>query len=97
MALVNNIEAPSGVTLEQGYHKISEGRLKWIESKRRWYLKYTVEHYCDRAARKQKKEPVFVSEYLMKVDLTDEADGNPIAQAYEHLKTMEGFEEAGDI
>ena len=101
MALVKQIESPSGITLEQGYHKIAEGHLKWIENKRRWYLKYTVEHYYDRTARKQKKEPVFMSEYLMKINLTDEADGNPIAQAYEHLKTMEGFEEgfeeAGDI
>lgn len=97
MALVKQIESPSGVTLEQGYHKISEGHLKWIENKRRWYLKYTVEHYYDRTARKQKKEPVFMSEYLMKINLTDEADGNPIAQAYEHLKTMEGFEDATDM
>ena len=43
MALVKQIESPSGVTLEQGYHKISEGHLKWIENKRRWYLKYTVD------------------------------------------------------
>ena len=97
MALIQKMEAPSGVELENGYHKISEGTLKWIESKRRWYLYYTVAHYLDRTARKSGKDPLFYSNYLMKMDLTDEAKGNPIAQAYEHLKTMEGFEEAGDI
>ena len=97
MALIKQIESPSGITLEQGYHKIAEGHLKWIESKRRWYLKYTVEHYYDRASRKQKKEPVFLSEYLMKINLTDDAESNPITQAYEHLKTMEGFEDSKDV
>lgn len=97
MAVIQKMEAPSGIVLENGYHKVVEGTLKWIESKRRWYLHYTVAHYLDRAARKNKKEPVFYSTFLMKVNLTDDATGNPIVQAYEHLKTMEGFEEAGDI
>ena len=101
MALVKQIESPSGITLEQGYHKISEGQLKWIENKRRWYLKYTVEHYYDRTARKQKKEPVFMSEYLMKINLTDEADGNPsdgsvlnmsISISVKHMKGIHSVE-----
>ena len=89
MALIQKMEAPSGVELENGYHKISEGTLKWIESKRRWYLYYTVAHYLDRTARKSGKEPLVYSNYLMKMNLTDDAKGNPIAQAYAHLKTLE--------
>ena len=68
MALIQKMEAPSGVELENGYHKISEGTLKWIESKRRWYLYYTVAHYLDRTARKSGKEPLFYSNYLMKMN-----------------------------
>ena len=96
MALKQKMESPSGVVLENGYHKVSEGTLKWIEKKRRWYLRYTVSHYFNRATRKEGKEPVFYSNYIMKVNLTDEAP-HPITQAYEHLKTMEGFKEAEDL
>ena len=55
MDVIQKMEAPSGIVLENGYHKVVEGTLKWIESKRRWYLHYTVAHYLDRAARKNKK------------------------------------------
>ena len=96
MAIIQKMESPSGVVLENGYHKVTEGTLRWIEKKRRWYIRYTVSHYFDRAARKSGKEPVIYSNYNMKVNLTDEAP-NPITQAYTHLKTTEGFEDAKDI
>ena len=85
------IESPSGVVLELGYHKIIEGTLKWVEEKRRWYLRYTVAHYFNREARRLGKVPVFYSNFMMKINLTEKGDGNPIAQAYEHLKSQEGY------
>ena len=97
MAIVRECKSPSGVVMEKGYHKIVEGNMKWIESKRRWYLLYTVAHYYDRTARREGMEPVFYSNFMMRVNLTEHADGNPIFQAYEHLKTQEGYDGASDL
>ena len=97
MAIVKEIESPSGVKMEKGYHKIIEGKMKWIEAKRRWYMLYTVGHFFDRTARRLDKPPVFFSNFIMKINLTDHADGNPIFQAYEHLKSQEGYEGASDL
>ena len=97
MAIVREIESPSGVKMESGYHKIVEGQLKWIEEKRKWYMLYTVAHYFDRTSRRLNKTPVFYSNFMMKINLTDHADGNPVFQAYEHLKSQEGYEGASDL
>ena len=96
MALIKEVESPAGVKLENGYHKIVEGKLKWIEERCWWYMHYTVAHYYSRQTRREKKEPVYYSNYIMKVDLVEEAP-HPITQAYEHLKRQEGFQNAEDV
>jgi len=70
MAMEGKYTTKHGVTLEKAYLKVTQADLRYIESKRRWYMRYTVSVYADRVSRRTKLDPVCKEIYLMKVDLT---------------------------
>jgi len=70
MAMEGKYTTKHGVTLENAYLKVTEADLRYIQSRRRWYMRYTVSVYADRASRRTNLDPVCKEIYLMKVDLT---------------------------
>ena len=70
MAMEGKYTTKHGVTLENAYLKVTEADLRYIQSRRRWYMRYTVSVYADRGSRRTNLDPVCKEIYLMKVDLT---------------------------
>ena len=70
MAMEGKYITKHGVTLENAYLKVTEADLRYIQSRRRWYMRYTVSVYADRVSRRTNLDPVCKEVYLMKVDLT---------------------------
>lgn len=70
MAMEGKYTTKHGVTLEKAYLKVTHADLRYIESRRRWFMRYTVSVYADRVSRRTSLDPVCKEVYLMKVDLT---------------------------
>ena len=70
MAMEGKYTTKHGIVLENAYLKVDEAHLKFMEEKRRWYMRYTVSVYADRTSRRNKMHPVCKEVYLMKPDLT---------------------------
>lgn len=74
MALEGTYTTKSGIELEKAYFKVVQADLRFIEKKRRWFMRYTVAVYAHRAARRTDCDPVGYENYLMRVDLTGGED-----------------------
>lgn len=84
MALSKTVRTPQGFDAQDAYHRV-EG----LQIKNKTTISYMVRSYKDDSG-----VPAFVdSPYESAYDLAGES---PIAQAYEHLKTMPEFENAKD-
>ncbi len=84
MALSKTVRTPQGFDAQDAYHRV-EG----IQIKNKTTISYMVRSYKDDSG-----VPAFVDfPYESPYDI---AGANPIAQAYEHLKTLSEFENAKD-
>jgi hypothetical protein len=84
MALEKTVQAPQGFEAQNAYHRV-EG----LQVKNKTTISYMVRSYKDHSGVPAFADCQYESSYSI--------DGkNPIAQAYEHLKTLPEFENAKD-
>ena len=84
MALSKTIQTNFGVEIQNAYHRVSG-----ITLKNKTSMDVEVSIYANTDSK-----PVSVKGYLADYDLSG---SNPIAQAYEHLKTLPDFDGASDV
>lgn len=83
MALKMKVETPQGFVVEDAYHRVESATL--LDKTR---VGFNVSVYKD-----VKKEAFALNSYTCAYDING---NNPIAQAYEHLKTLSEFKGAQD-
>jgi hypothetical protein len=84
MALSKTIQTNFGFEIQNAYHRVSS-----VTIKNKTSMDVEVSIYADTDSK-----PVSVKGYLADYDLSS---SNPIAQAYEYLKTLPEFDSATDV
>ena len=98
MALEGEYETVHGIKLDKAFFKVIEIRLEWVAGRNKWYTRYTMAVYADRAARRLDKHPIQHLEYRMKSDLTGGKDKeNIIAICYNNFKQQNKDKEYTDV
>jgi hypothetical protein len=83
MAIKKQVVTPHGFTVSDAYHRVEDTTLTG-----KYKMNFSVKVYKD-----TDKEPFASSSFVCAYDLNG---GNPLAQAYEHLKSLPDFQDAKD-
>lgn len=83
MAIKKQVVTPHGFTVSDAYHRVKDATIIGKDK-----MNFSVKVY-----KETDKEPFAFSSFVCAYDLNG---GNPLQQAYAHLKTLEEFKDAKD-
>lgn len=86
MALEKTIQTNTGLTANNAYHRVEDVGLTSKTT-----IEFCVKTYATSAA---DMKPITSINYGCSYDMSG---GNPIAQAYTYLKTLDEYSDAGDV